>query len=68
LCNSKQHKLKKQKGRNQESEKNKKENLIKLKEIIQVERKRQYAVKSDPDNISYSAKYLITLHVPRISP
>lgn len=55
--------LKKQKRRNQEREKNKKGNLIKLKEAIQVERKRQSAVKSDPDRISYPVKYLTTLRV-----
>jgi hypothetical protein len=48
-------------------DKTQKGNLIKLKKTIQDERMGQSAVKSDPDNIPYSVKYLINLRVRRIS-
>jgi hypothetical protein len=67
LHNSKLNKLEKEKGRNWESEKNKKENLMKLKEIKQVERTRYSSVKRDPDNILYSVKHLRTFRLLVIS-
>ena len=66
LLNSKQQKLQKQKGRNQEREIKQKGKFDKIKETIQIERKRQSAVKSDTDNTRVGTLIVATIYLQLI--